>query len=356
MNLLRTNALRRGTATGMAIALAACTSGSRLPGAVEGSLPPPPTTVAATVFTCPADQQEPAGITPASYEPGLPLPAADDLPAGSTMAAIRASGRLRVGVSADTLLFGSRDPQSGRIEGFDIDMLQEVAKAVFGVDDDQAYSMLDIVVIPYGQRIPALRDDRVDIVAHTMTINCVRWQQIAFSSEYYHSGQKLLVQRTDGQPQHASLEAFAAAEATVCVPAGSTNQEFIQGVQGIRFTPAADGVDNPDDEVVAPADISDCLVLLQQGKVDGITGDDTVLAGLAAQDNSTVVVPSGEGFTDEPYGLGFNADRIDFVQFVNSVLEEMRTDGRWAEIYDRWLGSTLGPQEPPVARYGRPVP
>ena len=33
----------------------------------------------------------------------------------------------------------------------------------------------------------------MDIVARNMTINCDRWKDIAFSSEYYRSGQKVLV-------------------------------------------------------------------------------------------------------------------------------------------------------------------
>jgi len=38
-------------------------------------------------------------------------------------------------VSADTLLFGFRNPFSGHLEGFDIDMVRAVAKEIFGVYD-----------------------------------------------------------------------------------------------------------------------------------------------------------------------------------------------------------------------------
>ena len=48
-----------------------------------------------------------------------------------------------------------------------------------------------------------------------------------------------------------------------------------------------------------------CLVLFQQGKVDAITGDDTILAGLAAQDPYAFVVKA-PAFTSEPYGLGIS--------------------------------------------------
>ena len=317
--------------------IAGCASGDRLSSAVQGSAPPTTAATATQTFTCPADEVESDGSTPKSYEPDGTLPAFDELPDGSTMAEIRDRGALRVGVSADTLLFGARNPLSGEIEGFDIDMLKEVAKAIFGVGDDVAYDLLDFVVIPYSQRIPKLRSGEVDIVAHTMTINCVRWQQIAFSSEYYTSGQRVLVEVTS---PYASIDELEDAGATVCVPEGSTNQEKLADYPGIK--------------AVAVPDISDCLVALQAGEVQAITGDDTVLAGLGAQDPSTAVV--GPSFTAEPYGLGMPAERVDLVKFVNALLEEMRTDGRWQSIYDRWLLGTLGPQAPPSARYAREEP
>lgn len=319
------------------ILIAGCASGDRLPSAVQGSAPPTTVAPAPEKYECPADEIEKDAATPKSYDPAGPLPSPDDLPDGSTMADIRDRGSLRIGVSADTLLFGARNPLSGEIEGFDIDMLKEVAKAIFGVDDATAYDSLDFVVIPYSQRIPKLRSGDVDIVAHTMTINCVRWQQIAFSSEYYTSGQRVLVEITS---PYTNIDELNAAGATVCVPDGSTNQEKL--------------VDYPAVKAVAVPDISDCLVALQAGEVQAITGDDTVLAGLSVQDRSTVV--SGDKFTKEPYGLGIAAEHVDFVKFVNALLEQMRNDGRWQSIYDRWLLSTLGPQTPPVARYGRKEP
>ncbi len=316
--------------------IAGCASGRRLPSAVEGAAPTTTAPPAAQEYKCPADQVEP-GKTPKSYEPDGPLPSPTDLPAGSTMADIRDRGALRIGVSADTLLFGARNPLTGEIEGFDIDMLKEVAKAIFGADDATAYSFLEFVVIPYSQRIPKLRSGEVDIVAHTMTINCVRWQQIAFSSEYYTSGQRVLVEVTS---RYSSIKQLNAAGATVCVPDGSTNLENLAAYPGV--------------EVVALPDVSDCLVALQAGEVQAITGDDTVLAGLSKQDRSTEVV--GDKFSFEPYGLGMSSDHVDFVKFVNALLQEMRSDGRWQAIYDRWLLDTLGPQTPPAARYGRKEP
>lgn len=65
-------------------------------------------------------------------------------------------------------------------------------------------------------------------------------------------------------------------------------------------------------------------------------------------------VPNQKAFTKEPYGLGVNADHVDFVRFVNARLQQMRTDGQWKTIYNTWLREPLGPAPaPPKAVYGR---
>ena len=99
------------------------------------------------------------------------------------------------------------------------------------------------------------------------------------------------------------------------------------------------------------AEFTDCLVLLQQGQVDAISTDDTILLGLAAQDPTVQVV--GSKFTDEPYGIGVNQNHPEFVRFINAVLERMRQDGSWATIYNRWLGRVGGgtTPSPPPAKY-----
>ena len=50
-----------------------------------------------------------------------------------------------------------------------------------------------------------------------------------------------------------------------------------------------------------------CLIKFQNDEVDAITGDDTVLAGLAAQD-PYAVVPEQIPLNPEPYGVGVNIE------------------------------------------------
>jgi len=319
-----------------ALALGACGSDAALPAEVTGSVPVAAVTDPPPVPTC-TDEQRAEDPT-RSYAPEGPPPAPGAMPAGSTMREIQDRGRLVVGVSADTLLFGARNPLTGAIEGFDIDVLRELASAIFGPDGG---SRIEYRVITYAQRLPALEAGEVDVVAHTMTINCDRWLRIAFSTVYYDAGQVVLVRSGSGAED---VEDLVAQGARVCAPLGSTNIEEIE-------RPRYAGI-----EVVGVPDISDCLVAIQQGRVDAVTGDDTVLAGFAAQDPNLEVV--GEPFTEEPYGLGFARGDVDLVRFANAVLEDLRADGRWAAIYRRWLidsGALPGAEvpPPPPATYGR---
>ena len=325
--------------TTLLLSLAACGAG----GYAQTPLSPTPT-AAATTSAAPTTAAPtpaaskcnpvPAGFNPLqTYDPLPSLPASGALT--GRLAEIRARGYLIAGVSADTLLMAARNPLTGQIEGFDIDLVHEIAKAILG---DAA--KVQLVVITAGQRQSFLVNRTVDIVVRNMTMNCARWLDwpIAFSAEYYHSGQKVLVRKGSTA---TSLDDLAAAKAKVCAPTGTTSlaklQEFV-----------AKGV------VPVTADThTGCLLLFQQAKVDAITGDDTVLAGLATQD-PYAVVPAQTAITAEPYGVGFNSEDKVFVQYVNRLLETMKADGRWKASYDRWLAPSLGDAPtPPTAVYGR---
>jgi polar amino acid transport system substrate-binding protein len=234
---------------------------------------------------------------------------------------------LIAGVSADTLLFGYFNPLSGKLEGFDIDLIRQVSQAIFG-DPNR----VDYKVLTYAQRIPALIDGSVDIVADVMTVNCERWAQISFSSQYFDAGQKILVGKDSPVTDISQLKGKR-----MCAARGSTN---------------IDNLKNYPEVIVVPVDdISDCMVLFQQGSVDSVTGDDTVLAGFVAQDPYAKIV--GAALTSEPYGLGVAKSHPEFVRFVNGVLEDLRDNGTWTQMYRTWLRPTGAVPAPPVAVYGR---
>jgi len=266
------------------------------------------------------------GDPTASLKPGgLPAPGA--MPGGSTMAKIAARGRLIAGVDQNTFPFGYRNPATGELEGFDIDRVRDIAGAIFG---DR--NRIQFKVITSKDREDVLQKGEVDIVARTYTVNCARLDKVSFSTVYYVSGQRVLVNRGSGVKGIADLGGKK-----VCATAGSTSLTNI-AAQAAHPVP------------VSVPDWSDCLVMLQQGQVSAVSTDDVILSGLAAQDPNIEVV--GTRFTDEPYGVGVPKGQDDMVRFVNGVLDQSRGNGVWKNSYVQWVGNRLGAiPDPPQPKY-----
>ncbi|MHA3021971.1 glutamate ABC transporter substrate-binding protein [Mycobacterium sp. BMJ-28] len=261
----------------------------------------------------------------ASLRPrGEPAPGA--MPPGSTMAAIAARGRLIAGVDQNQFLFGFRDPATGRLEGFDIDIAREIARAIFG-DPNR----VEFRVVEAGQRESVLQSGEVDVVARTFSINCARKQNVAFSTVYFNADQRILVRKGSGIDSAAALAGKRA-----CAVSGTTSLAKLYGL-------------DPRPIVLGAPTWTDCLVMLQQGQTDAIGTDGVVLAGLAEQDPNVEIVGASLGV--EPYGVGIKKENEDLVRFVNAVLEQIRADGTWQRMYEAGL-QPLGPSPgPPPARY-----
>ena len=90
--------------------------------------------------------------------------------------------------------------------------------------------------------------------------------------------------------------------------------------------------------------------MLQQNQVAAVSTDDSILAGLAAQDPQRGwsgrpvqrrAVRHGDRPATPPTWSGSST----------AVLARMRADGTWTRLYTRWL-TALGPApQPPTARY-----
>lgn len=248
---------------------------------------------------------------------------------GPTIQAIEQRRALRIGVSWDTYRMAARNPANNSVVGFDIDLARAIAKAL-GVRPE-------FRIITAKDRIPFLQQGKVDMVVRNMTINCSRWQDIAFSAEYYAAGQKVLLRRDLAKAYRGPQDL---AGVRVCAPSGTTSLDNIKNVQ----------------KQVVPVEAdthTGCLMKFQQGDADAITGDDTVLAGLALQDPYADVPPQ-QPLEAEPYGVGMNQNAKDLVAFVNHAIAQYEASGEWQRSYDRWLKPALKVEaHPPTPLYGR---
>lgn len=313
-----------------AIAVTAATLLSGCAQPADPAMPPAPTLAPPT----PAGMED---FTPAPPRPADPTantcdrtaslrPFSSRAQADAAVASIRKRGRLLVGLDIGSNLFSFRDPVTGEIAGFDIDIAGEVARDIFGKPSAVEYRILSS-----ADRIAALQNNTVDIVVKTMTITCERRTLVNFSTTYFIAYQRILAPRQSdiAGPQDLSGK-------RVCVARGTTSLRKVQEI-------------SPPPAIVTVVTWADCLVALQQREVDAISTDDSILAGLVAQDPYLHIV--GENMAEEPYGIGINLTNTALVRFVNGTLERIRADGTWDSLYRRWL-MVLGPAPaPPAARY-----
>jgi glutamate transport system substrate-binding protein len=244
---------------------------------------------------------------------------AQQFPAGSTMAKLQDRGEITIGVKYDVPPFGFKNPQSGEIEGFDVDMGKIIAEEL-GVEPKFVEAISD-------NRIPFLQQGEVDLILSTMTINQERDMEIEFSEPYYIARGRILV---PGDSDIKGVEDLAGKR--VCTALGSTYEETLREQA-------------PDAELRLVDTYSECLELLQNGAIDAISTDDVILTGMIIQDDTLKMV--GDELTTEPYGAGIKEGDKEFQTFVSDTLEAAQADGRWEETYEKWVGQYINKQAQP---------
>lgn len=252
--------------------------------------------------------------------------------------------KLIVGVDQNSYRWGYRDPNSpdsARLEGFDIDLVHRIAEDILGDPDAVQFK-----AIPTDQRIPAIKGGRVDMVVRTMTINCERLRDVAFSAPYFRTGQQVLAPKSSPVRGYTTL-----ADRKVCTAAGSTAYTKLAEDRKAGRLPAS-----VDIGTTVPNQL-DCLVRLQLGEVEAVVTDAALAASQAAQDPTVEL--KGDAFTTEYYGVAMKQEADDLVRRVNKILVDFRKDTAegWQYSYDRWLSATLGgdssKSEPPAPAYLR---
>jgi ABC-type amino acid transport substrate-binding protein len=228
--------------------------------------------------------------------------------AAATPDAIKARGKLLAGVKYDTPPFGFVD-QDGKVAGFDVDLMREIAKAL-GVE-------VEFVKVTSQTRIPMLVSGNVDLTAASMTHTREREKTIDFSITYYTGAQALLV------PQASKIAALAdLADKTVAVQQGTTLERNLA-----QLAPKA--------TVLPFHDYTSAWLAVREGRADALTGSYDILRGFMQTAQGFKIV--GPKFSVEPFGIGVRRGDADMRDFVNAVLQDLWTSGRYQVLYQKWF-------------------
>ncbi|MFF7309474.1 transporter substrate-binding domain-containing protein [Streptomyces sp. NPDC008137] len=230
---------------------------------------------------------------------------------------------ITVGIKFDQPGLGQKTPQG--YAGFDVDVATYVAKKL-GYNADQ----IEWKEAKSADRETMLQRGDVDFIAATYSITPERQEKVDFAGPYLLAHQDVLVRADDNKiksPKDLN-------NAKLCSVTGSTSAQNVKD----KLAPKAQLQPYPT--------YSACLPGLQNGAVDALTTDDSILAGYAAQSQFKGKFKLG-GFklTNENYGIGVKKGS-DLKADINKALETMVADGDWQKAVDKNLGPANYKNEP----------
>jgi len=236
------------------------------------------------------------------------------------LADIKAAGVVKVATFDANPPFGSVDPKTHKIVGYDVDFAEALAKSL-GVK-------LELVATNPANRIPLLQSGKADLIVADITITPERARQVIdFSTPYFVTGQQFLV------PAKSPDKLDDYSKARIGAVKGTTGEQALHQ----RF---------PQSRVLSYDDIPLALTALRNGNVQAITQDSTILAGLLAEapDKANFkIIP--DLLSKEEIGVGVKKGEPALLKAVNDELVKLEKSGEAAKIYDVWFGpSTKTPQ------------
>ena len=249
--------------------------------------------------------------------------------AGTTMARIKQAGTIKVGVKFDQPGFGLKNPTSGQVEGFDVEIAKLIVAAI-GKD-----VKIEYIESVSKNREPFIQDGTVDLVAATYTINDTRKQVVDFAGPYFVAKQDIMVKKDDTTIK--KVDDLNGKK--VCTVTGSTSEKNVKAKA-------------PQADVTLFDSYSKCAEALTDGRVVAVTTDNTILAGLIQASSGAFKLVEAP-FSDEPYGLGVKLHDDAFRTFINDTLDQIFKNGDWAKAFEATLGK-IGlktPEPPKVDRY-----
>lgn len=223
----------------------------------------------------------------------------------------------RVGTDATYAPFGFKEKNTGKLDGFDIDIITAIAK--------EEGAEVDIQNLNFDALLPALQSNTLDIAISDMTISEERAKSVDFSNPYYIAGSGLVV-NTD----NTNITSFKDLEGKrIGVSIGSTGAEIAGKI--------------PNADVRQFNLIIDAFLELQNRGVDVVINDTPVNEFYVTNKGRGIAKVVGEDYDAAPLGIAVKKGNTELLDKINSGLAKIKENGKYREIYKKWFG-----KEPPV--------
>lgn len=233
---------------------------------------------------------------------------------GNEPASGNANEKLKITVGTDTsyVPFEFLDEKTGEYAGFDIDLLDAVAKEA-GIE-------YELKPMDFNGIIPALQTKNLDMAIAGITIKDERKEIIDFSRPYYDAGTLILVQ--EGNNDIKGIDDLKGK--TVATKQGTASYEYASQIQGLK-------------NLVPFPNIDQAYMELEKGSADAVIFDSPNVLYYIKTKGEGKVETAGDLLQGQQFAIAFPKgselrEKIDVA--LNTVME----NGIYAELYKKWFG------------------
>lgn len=209
---------------------------------------------------------------------------------------------------------GFRD-EKGNLIGFDIDLANEVAKRIG--------ETIEFQPIDWSMKETELNAGNIDFIWNGYTITAERQEKVAFTNPYLENSQIIVTLAESDIASKADL-----AGKNVAVQAESSALDAINTEPEVAssFGDLAEFSTN-----------NEAFSDLEAGRSDALVVDEVLARFYMKQNGQEKYKVLDEDFGDEEYGIGLRKDDTELLKEVNEAFDEMKKDGTYDKIYQKWF-------------------
>ena len=231
-----------------------------------------------------------------------------------TLDEIKERGKLRVGLEPGNIPF-ILSSQKGEIIGYEVDMAKHMAKSM-GVN-------LELVSTAWDSIIPALLDEKFDIIISGMTLTQERNMSINFSNPYLEIGQSVIINNKIAAKIN-SYKNLNDPKYTVGSKRGTTGELAIK-----KMIPKAKHESYKTEQ--------EGVLQVVAGKIDAFVYDMPHNAIAVDKSGQGKVTHLAQAFTFEPLAWGVRKGDYDFLNWLNNYIYQIKKDGTHKKIHTKWF-------------------
>lgn len=212
--------------------------------------------------------------------------------------------------------FEMLDSETGKITGFDIDLLTAIG-------EDQGFK-INVLSLSFDGLIPAVLVGKIDMAASGFTITPQRAKVINFSTPYIDAGLGAVKLASDD-----SIKTLAdLKDKTAAVQIGSSGQKAAEDLKAAGKLK----------EVVVMDNSSLAVTDLLRGRVDIVINDIPVNTAFVKKSHNKLEMIA-EPLNTEQYGFVIPKADTELLDKVNQGLQNVRDNGTYDKIYDKYFNT-----------------